>query len=143
MTDVTFDFHELTDFQKKLLAEVKDRFPSETKKFLQEEAKKLKKIVTANSKTLVKKKTGNYLKGIKTGKVYKRGGLLSSDTCIRVYNDAPHAHLIETGHKMENGGRVQGRYVLEKSQNRFNSEFTKDCSAFLEDFTETCLTGGK
>lgn len=135
MADAYCNFNDLTDFQKDLLSKVKEEFPKETKDFLKAEAKKLKDIVTSNSKTLVKKQTGNYLKGIKTGKVYQYGGSLSSDTCIRVYNKAPHAHLIETGHKTQNGGYVQGKHVLETSEKQFMPEFTKDCADFLEDFT--------
>ena len=139
--DAYCDFSGLTDFQKYLLSKVKDVFPDATKKFLKEEAAKLKKVVVLNSKSLVKKKTGNYLKGIKTGKVYKYGGSLSSDTCIRVYNNAPHAHLIENGHKTQNGKFVSGRHVLEVSEKRFTPEFNKDCADFLADFTE--LAAGK
>ena len=147
MVDAYCDFSDLTDFQKNLLAKVKDEFPKETKDFLQAEAKKLQKIAVSTAKTLVKTKTGNYLNGYKTGgkgkkrggfrigNVYQYGGSLSSDTCIRVYNNAHHAHLIETGHKTQNGGYVQGKHVLETSEKQFMPDFTKDCADFLEDFT--------
>ena len=141
MADAGFDFKELTQFQKDLLSDIKDAYPDAVKDFLKKEAKKFKKVVVKNSKTMVKKLTGNYIKGIQTGKVYKYGGSLSADTCIRVYNKARHAHLIETGHKTQKGGYVSGRHVLEASKNQFANEFTDDCLDFLIEFTEKKVSG--
>lgn len=129
-----FFFDELSEFKKDLMREVKELFPKETEKFLKDEAKKLTKKQRQIAKQEVKS-TGkggdkSYHKKFKVGKIYTYDG----DKCVRSYNGSPHAHLIENGHKTQNGKFVQGRYILKISQNEFKTEFAKDCDRFLGEY---------
>ena len=140
MADVEFNIEELNDALK-YMDELVEKLPKEANKFLKREAKKLKKDITARAKSKVKKKTGNYIKGIKTGKPYKYKGV---DKSIRVYNSANHSHLVEYGHEQtdKNGkshGFVEGQHIFEDSERKFNNTFFKDC----EDFIDEMLNDGK
>lgn len=76
-------------------------------------APKLKAKTVSRARTLGRK-TGNYIKSIKRGKVYDYNGAHA----VRVYSAAPHAHLIEEGHRMvthdgREVGFVPGHHVFE------------------------------
>ena len=132
--ELGFDFHELTDFKKGILQLGKEDFPKETKKFVKKSAVKLSKLSVDVAKSKLKKKTGNYLKGFKSGKVY----IYSGDFCCRTYNGSPHAHLIEYGHNKitqktkRNLGFVEGKYVLKEATNKFERIFENDVEALIE-----------
>lgn len=135
MTD-GFDITELTDFEKRLVKLANDRMPKESKKFLRDEGTKLRKKTFAKAKQKVKKDTGNYFKSIKRGKVYIYKG--NDALSIRVYSGAPHAHLIEKGHRQvtKDGkeiGFVPGKRVFEESQIQFASEYYSDAQKFIDD----------
>ena len=89
-----FDLSELAKFGKDL-STVGKGFQKADRKFLQKEGSKLRSKTKAQARKLGKK-TGNYLKSIKRGKVYNYHG----SQAVRVYSYAPHAHLIEDGHRM-------------------------------------------
>ena len=94
------------------------------RRFLQKEGAKLRSKTKAQARKLGKK-TGNYLKSIKRGKVYKYRG-----------DKAPHAHLIEEGHRMvthdgREVGFVKGHHVFEVAAKGFESEFYTDLDDFL------------
>ena len=136
-----FDFSELSDFQKDLLNLAKNTMPSETKKFMKKEAGKLARKAKAVAKRETKKKTGNYIKGFKAGKVYYFGG----DLCCRAYNSAPHAHLVEYGHKkLSKGGKdlgfTPGKYPLKKASDSFENEFAGDLETFIDDVLDKGLS---
>lgn len=107
----------------------------ETKAFLKKQGKKFQKKVQENAKRLVKKRTGNYLAGIKSGKVYVYDGSFAT----RVYSGARHAHLIEYGHwAVTKGGKktntfVEGRRVFEKSKDDFEDEFFENVEMYLDE----------
>lgn len=106
----------------------------ETKKFLKKEGIKLKNKTIFTAKNRVKKKTGNYLKGIKSGKVYEYKGAYA----CRTYSIAPHAHLIEYGHiKKDREGREhgpqRGYYVFTTAAKDFEDEFYNDTEKFIDD----------
>lgn len=121
-----FYFDELSDYKKELLQESMKNFPKETNRFLKKSQQELKKEMTRTGKQLVHKKTGTYHKSFKVGKLYERDG----NICGRVYNNARHAHLIENGHKKQNGEWEMGKYVIAKSENSFKEEFFQ----MVEDF---------
>lgn len=111
-------------------------FPKQTEKFMQEEAKVLKKQMTQFAKSKVKRVTGNYLKGFKAGKkVYKWS---DAEYNVGVYNKAHHAHLIENGHRgmfWGHAGRwIPGKHVMEDSLRRFEPEFAEHVEKDLADF---------
>lgn len=110
----------------------------ETKKFVKKQAKILKERTLTTAKKRLKKVTGNYLKGIKDGKSYEFKG---SYAC-RVYSKAPHAHLIEYGHRItkeKNGeelGRVEGKNIFKDTANEFKEEFEENSQKMLEELFE-------
>lgn len=130
-----FDLSELSDFTNDLLKLAEVQFPKESRKFMQLEGNKLRKITAATGRKVVKRKSGAYLKGIKRGKVYKYKG---EQVAVRVYNSSPHAHLIEDGHRQvtkdgKEVGFVRGAKVFEKSRKEFEQQFIQDCEEFVDD----------
>ena len=106
----------------------------ETKKFLKKESIKLKNKTISTAKNRVKKKTGNYIKGIKSGKVYEYQGAYA----CRTYSTAPHANLIEYGHiKKDITGREhgfqRGYNVFGTAQKEFEEEFYQDTEKFIDE----------
>ena len=125
-----FDLSELQKYAKDL-ATVGQEHEKAERRFLQKEGSKLRSKTKAQARKLGKK-TGNYLKSIKRGKVYKYRG----DKAVRVYSYAPHAHLIEEGHRMvthdgREVGFVKGHHVFEVAAKGFESEFYTDLDDFL------------
>lgn len=130
-----FDFRELDDFAKELLELAQNTMPKETKVFLRNQGGELLKEAKKSGKQNVKTKTGNYQKAFKKGKVY----LYDENLSIRVYNNSPHAHLVEfghiqTGHKpnKKESGFVTGKFVLKKAHDNFVNKFTDNIEKFLD-----------
>lgn len=132
------------------MAMVSKVYPEEVKKFMQSEGTKLRNRTLKTAKSSVGKITGNYEKGIKRGKYYKYAG--NGADSIRVYSGAPHAHLIEYGHKLitpktrttkksgklslKNGGNyigdVLGYHIFSVSADMFESKYEEDCEKFAD-----------
>lgn len=163
MTDSIFDTRQLDSLHKKMLNIATKEMPRESKKFMKKEGNKLKKVTKSTAKSLVgknknTKKASEYHSSIKSGKVYKYGGVWAN----RVYSSAPHAHLIEYGHrqvlnppkqgsvapigdgKFAQGvrpgkgigkeiGFVEGKHVFEQSGKQFESTFASDLEAFVDE----------
>lgn len=137
MTIAKFDFSELSEFDKDFLERLIDEQPKEAKKCLQKVANEYRKELRAQYRANTKKKTGNLLRGIKRGKVYEYKDCLQ----IRVKNTAPHAHLIEYGHKFmawghesDKRGFVHGKRIFEKTS--FEGKFAKAVDKFVDDLLE-------
>lgn len=110
------------------------------KQFLQKEGNKLRNETKSIARAKVKKKTGNYLKRIKRGKVY----LYQGDTwAIRAYSTAPHAHLIEDGHNIVRGGEivghVTGKKIFQSAERKFSEDYFKDVEQFVDDVLDEGL----
>ena len=113
----------LTELQQSLL-QTAQRTPQTMKKILNKAGTKATQKARKKARQQVKKKTGNYHKKWKKGKVFigREGELV-----VRVINSSPHAHLIEDGHfiKNEPGGPIlgfaPGKKVLERSTREFES----------------------
>lgn len=139
MSDDIFDFKELEQYEKQLLDLANEKMPRESRKFVNGEGTKLKRITVQNAKNKVKKVTGKYHKSIKKGKayIYKGNGGFS----IRVYASskiAPHAHLVEDGHRVldKDGNEkkyIQGAKVFDNSRKEFESQFYNDIENFIDD----------
>lgn len=120
------------------LQKITDDCDEESKKFLKSQTKLLKKKVVNTAKTRIKKRTGNYLKGIKEGKIYTYKNNFSQ----RVYSAAKHAHLIEEGHKIirkKEGielGKTEGKNILKDSLNNFIADFEQNSETFLDKLFE-------
>lgn len=129
-----FDFSGINAFTGQLLQMAEVQFPKDARRFMQQEGNKLRRVTAAKARQLVKRKTGNYLKGIKRGKVYKYQG---EELAVRVFDSSPHAHLIEHGHRQvtKDGrevGFVRGQKVFEKSRRDFADNFAQDCEEFVD-----------
>ena len=90
------DLSELDEFTDRLIQTSKEAKKTQ-RKFLQKQGNKLKRKTLAQARLAgIQEHTGKYRKGIKRGKVWSsRNGAQS----VRVYSNAPHAHLIEEGHE--------------------------------------------
>ena len=148
------DISQLDDFSKELLKLATKTKPTETRKFLQTEGNKFRKEIVKTAKSRVKERTGNYIKGIKRGKVYK---WQRDATAVRVYHrngkgqrlkngdmPAPHAHLIEFGHRIvdKNGnekGFKKGKNVYRDASKNYEKEFLRNCETFIDDVIEKGL----
>ncbi|BBI32485.1 HK97 gp10 family phage protein [Cohnella abietis] len=123
MADFDIDTRELDLFSEEL-EDLQRLFPKESRKLMQRSGNKARSVVVDKAKQIVKKKTGNYLKSIKRGKVW-----VSEDgTKVRVYSAAPHAHLIEKGHRIvdKDGtehGFVAGVHVFDKAEREIESQW--------------------
>lgn len=157
-----FLFEELSEYMKKFLLDLKNKFPEKAEEFLKIEAKKCLKTARKVAKKEIgtskgKKKDWNekksYYKGFKVGKPYK----YLNDMCRRVYNKAAHAHLIEYGHmniprgtkrsttragrekqKQERAQRqntfTPGKFVFKLAEMQFFEQFYLDADKFMIDY---------
>ena len=132
MASAVFDTRELDAYAKELERTSRES-PKLQKKFMRQEGSKLLRRTKSEAKR-VKVKTGNYKKSIKRGKVYEYDGAQA----IRVYSTAPHAHLIEDGHRMvthdgREVGFVPGMHVFEVAGKGFEPEYLADIDDMLDE----------
>ena len=120
-----FDGRQFQQFARDLEA-VGRAYGKSQKKFLRQEGSKLLRKTKARARALGTK-TGNYKKSIKRGKVYRYNGA----DAVRVYSSAPHALLIEEGHRMV--GFVRGHHVFELAAKEFEGQFYTDLDEYLEE----------
>ena len=137
---VEIDFHELTEFQKDVLKSANDRFPKQARNFMQRVGNALKSAIMAGYKAKTNRKTGNLRKGLKRGRSYKYNG---NEWQVRVYNKAPHAHLLEYGHRFRTikrrgwkytGQYVKGRHVVGAAAEAFPETYNRMCEEFVDEF---------
>lgn len=129
----------LTEFQNDLL-QASNAAKRQIPRIMRKVGTKARTVVARKARTLVKKQTGNYQKGWKRGKVFKgNDGAMT----IRVYNAAPHAHLIEDGHRQvtKDGrevGFTRGKKVLQKGIQEFDASGVAQqmYSEWLDDLLE-------
>ena len=132
MASPVLDVSELDDFAGGL-SKTAQSIQKKQKPFLRKEGTKLKSWTLQEARK-VKKKTGRYLKSIKRGKVYPYDGAQA----VRVYSAAPHAHLIEDGHRMvthdgREVGFVPGHHVFETAGKAFDPQYQRDVEDFLDE----------
>ena len=132
MASAVFDTRELDAYARELERTARDA-PKTQKKFMRQEGSKLLRRTKQEAKR-VHVKSGNYNKSIKRGKVYEYDGAQA----IRVYSTAPHAHLIEDGHRMvthdgREVGFVPGMHVFEVSGKDFEPEYLADIDDMLDE----------
>lgn len=128
------------DYEKSLLKLNEALTNTEARKFLKKQGKALQKKTLEVAQRKTKKKTGNYIRGIKAGKVYKFDGAFA----CRVYSKAPHAHLIEYGHKIvtksgEVKGYRRGLNVFDDAKKAFEDEFIEALENYVD---EVCKKNG-
>lgn len=140
MIEAGFDLTELDQFNKDMLELADKTMPNETKKFIRRQGAKLERNLKNAYKTRVGKKTGNLQKGVGRGAPTQYEG----DWQIRVWNAAPHAHLIEHGHVMkDHKGNpirnkfgeevwVEGKYVTAFTVNDFKRTYPDAVDEFID-----------
>ena len=136
------DISELNEYAEGMIEFGVNEMPNVAKKFMRKEATKLRKKAADKTKAVVGKKTGNLYKRIKKGKTVYAWG--DAQYNIRVYNGAPHAHLIEYGHNMvtHDGklvGFVPGKHILENSALAYQPNFQKNIESKLIEKVEEAL----
>lgn len=133
-----FDSRELDRYAREILNIANDDMPKESKKFIRAEGRMLKTATKKKARQKVKKRSGDYLDGIKTGKPYIYRG--NSGLSIRVYSGKPayHGHLIEYGHIVKNEkngeelGYADGFDVFDEAAKEFESKFFNDTEEFID-----------
>lgn len=139
---VEFDFHELTEFKARILKNANEQFPKDAKNFIQRAGNALAKSIKAGYKEKTGRKTGNLRRGVKRGPAYKWNG---NEWQVRVYNRAPHAHLLEYGHRFRTikrrgwkytGLYVKGRHVVGSAAAAFPPVFEKMCDEFVDELLQ-------
>ena len=131
MASTGFDTSSLLELARDL-QRCGDAYAKKEKKFIQKEGTKLRSRTRKEAKR-VRKKTGKYHASIKRGKPYRYHG----SQAIRVYSAAPHAHLIENGHRLilpggREAGFVPGKHIFETAARNFEQTYLADLDAFLE-----------
>lgn len=144
MADMKFEG--LTNFQKDLLDVATNKLPRQTFKLMRKSGTEARKIVVKHAKSKVKKGAAadnpdrkRYHKSFKRGKAFKDD---EGKYVIRVYNSAPHAHLIEYGHRQvtKDGrevGFVPGKHVVAEGIQKFDDEFEQRISDWLDELLES------
>lgn len=127
----------LSELQKDLLKVAQQDLPKEIPKIMRKIGNKAKTQVAKKARSRVVDDTGMYNRRWKRGKVFKGD---KGETVVRVINSAPHAHLIEYGHRQvtKDGkelGFVLGFHNLEKGMKDFNSsgQFENMLSNWIDD----------
>lgn len=115
------EIHGLTEFQRDLMRTSR-KLPKQMPKIMRKIGSKARTHVAKKSRQLIKKDTGLYHKKWKRGKVFTNNG----EIVVRIYNSAPHAHLLEEGHRQvtKDGrevGFVRGKYPMKKGIQEFES----------------------
>lgn len=137
---VGLDYSQLDQFNQDMLEFVETTYPNEAKKFIARAGNAFRKEMRESYRKNTKKHTGNLLRGVNRGRAYVYNG---DEFQVRVYNKAPHAALIEHGHKLYVKGKptdkyVRGKHVVGSVVLRFNSKFV----ALVEDFVDDLLDKG-
>lgn len=103
------------------------------KKMMRQQGTQLKRQTLRQIRLLnIRTITGNYKAGIQRGKVYNKDGA----TLIRVYSNAPHAHLIEDGHMVDTKKgpkKVKGRKVFASAAEAYAPKFQEACEDLLDE----------
>ncbi|NBI30715.1 HK97 gp10 family phage protein [Chengkuizengella marina] len=125
MSDFDIDIRDMEEFQREL-DNLERHFPKQTKQLMRKSGSKARTIIARYARSLVKKKTGNYRKSIKRGKVWI--DKFTGEYKVRVYTNAPHGHLIEYGHRIvdKNGrehGFKEGYHVFGKATYEVDSDW--------------------
>jgi len=134
------EFEGLDRFEKKLLSKATKELPRETFKMVRKIGSKARTEVARKSRKEVEPVTGTYSKSWKRGKAFKNGDTYA----VYIKNTAPHAHLIENGHRIvdQNGdehGFVEGKHILEDGLKEFGD---KKLEGYLEEWLDNLLDEG-
>ena len=127
------DLSELDDYAD-WVAKMSRNWPKKVKKTMQKSGTELKRRTLRQIRLVnLRMITGNYKAGIQRGKYYQKQG----QHYIRVYSNAPHAHLIEQDHDVVRGGRkvgfAPGREVFAKAEKAYEDKFYQNCEELADE----------
>ncbi len=116
------------DELQKAIKEVTRKAPDRIEKKINEIGEEVRDEAKENTPV----KTGNLKKGFTAGKTINYGTVWKKE----IYNDAPHAHLVEDGHRLishkgEFWGWVHGSHMLEKTVAKKNKEIEPELQMWL------------
>jgi hypothetical protein len=130
-----YEIEGLSKFEKDLINVIERKYPQEAKRFLSKQANDVKKQAANDTP----EDTGELKKRWKTstkGKKKATANFIES----KVTNDAPHSHLVESGHMIANQygeyGFYPGMHMLEKAVIKKNSEMGKELHKFVDQALE-------
>ena len=140
---VSLDYSEVSEFNKEMLELIQTKYPKEAKKFITKAGNAFRTEMKAGYRKHTIKRTGNLLRGVNRGRAYIYNG---EDYQVRVYNKAPHAHLIEHGHKLYIKGKptdkyVKGKHIVGNTILDFNSKFVALADKFIDDLLDRGFSG--
>lgn len=148
MNAIVLDTREWERLNRNILELAQETMPKETKKFMRREGGRLATATRKLARATFKKKTGNYFKSIKSSRAWRnsRGGYGVYALASR--NIAPHAHLLEYGHKLVAWGRQTNRRTtnfrtFEKASKSFERTFISDTEVFIEKVVESGFKKGR
>lgn len=138
-----FELNGLTDLQKKLEF-VADKYPYESEELLQKMGNKFRKAVKEKTPDSGRESKQKLMKSYKVSKVQGTG----KDLFVEFRSTSPHFHLIERGHKVVVGGklnkkdggrssngkgkvstkreRVEGKFMVKETTLEFQNEFPQE-----------------
>lgn len=136
---VDFKLSGFDEFEKTLVNMIEVKYPEEVKKILYELADDLKAEAVKRTPvgTEKKAKSKRLANRWRVGRVRKEKG----DFYIEVYNNAPHAHLIEDGHRIvgkdgSDHGWWEGRHMLLISTKQLEERLEPRLQAWLNEMLE-------
>jgi len=126
MSDFHLDSREFESFTNRL-TDQKKQMPKVTKKLLRRVGSRARTLTVRKAKKLVQKRTGDYYRSIKRGKLW-RGN--QDEYKIRVYSYSKRAHLLEYGHRMvdrtgKEYGFREGAHVFSKAQGEIKQQMSE------------------
>jgi hypothetical protein len=123
------------DVWKKEAAKVINEYPEKGAKFIDKQSKKLANKVRTRTHI---GPTGNLKKSWRKTKAKEKKGAIRGE----VKSTAPHAHLLEYGHKItkvKGGpvlGFVPGQHMLQTSFNEINAEWDGEMKAWFDNLVK-------
>ena len=140
---ITLGDMQMSEFAQNMLRRATVLYPEHLKNFLKEKAAELNARAKKWAKIEYKKKTGLYQKRFKVSKAFVGEGRFF----IKVYNSAPHAHLLEQGHRKVPRGKKgesnrggnetgfkRGKYPLTRSVRDFRPIYYKEIEKFIDEY---------
>lgn len=125
MSDFKIEDKSLDAFKKEI-DDLQRLFPKQAKQMMLRVGNKARTIILKKARQIVNKKTGNYYKSIKRGRVWTDDR--TGEYKVRTYTRAPHGHLIEKGHRIvgkdgSEHGFKQGYHVFDKATKEIEAEY--------------------
>lgn len=143
----SFELNGFGEMQEEL-ENIMNAYPEKSKERLQKVGRSFKRRVVKITKSKVKKRTGNLIKGYKLDKVEGYGATLEQN----FRGTAPHFHLIENGHEqiiaknpgakkekdkqLETVGFVPGLGIVAEASREFKQVMPDEMHSLLDDITK-------